>query len=177
MGAAGTDNLKFLLLVIPSSDLLNSQALSLSLSHYTYCLSYSKVADIIKLSPVLTDLHPSAHTLMVHVGTNDVMDKQSTKLRIQLESLAITIQSLGKTCVFSGPIPTLSKSSERFSRLYSLHEWLKNFCTATGQGFISHFDFFWTRHGLYNSDGLHPNIKGVKQLTKNIIQYIAFNSD
>lgn len=39
----------------------------------TYCLPGSKVAYIIELSPVLTDLHPSAHTLIVHVGTNDVM--------------------------------------------------------------------------------------------------------
>ncbi len=49
-----------------------------------------------------------------------------------LECLAITIQNLCKTCIFSGAIPTLSKSPEHFSRLYSLHEWLKTFCTATG---------------------------------------------
>lgn len=143
----------------------------------TYCLPGSKVVDIIELTPVLTDLHPSAHTIIVHIGTNDVMDKHSVKLHNQLESLAVTIQSLGKTCIFSGPFPTPSKSPERFSRLYILHEWLKTFCTATRLGFISNFDYFWTRHDLYKSDGLHPNTKGVKQLTKNIILHIAFNSD
>lgn len=142
----------------------------------TYCLPGGKVADIIELSPMLINLHPSAHTLIVHVGTNDVMDKQSVKLYEHFESLALKIQDLGKTCIFSGPIPTSPlKGSERFSRLVSLHEWLKYFCLATGYGFISQFDSFWTRPDLYKPDGLHPNIKGVKLFTTNLIYHIAFN--
>lgn len=39
----------------------------------TYCLPGAKFADIIELSPVLIDLHPSAHILIFHVCTNDVM--------------------------------------------------------------------------------------------------------
>lgn len=143
----------------------------------TYCLPGAKVTDIIELSPVLIDRHPSAHILIVHESTNDVMDKESVILRDQLKSLAITTQSLGRTCIFSGPIPAPSKSPEHFSRLYSLHEWLKCFCTATGHGFISNFDCFWTRYDLFKPDGLHPNRKGTKQLAKNFIQHIAFNWD
>lgn len=76
----------------------------------------------------------------------------------------------------SGPIPNLSKNSERFSRLFSLHHWLKNFCSAAGYDFISNFDYFWTNSRLYRADDVHPNRKGTKQLTTNSIQFIAFNS-
>lgn len=106
--------------------------------------------------------HPSAHIVIVHMLTNDVMH--------QLESLAVTIQSMGKTCIFLAPSPLLQKDLI-VSAVYSLHEWLKYFCNATGHGFISNFDYFWNRHDLYK-----PNLKGTKKL-QNFIQHIAFNFD
>lgn len=119
----------------------------------TYCLSGAKVTVIMKLTSVLIDCHPCAHTLIVHLSTNDVVDKQSVMLRDQLESLAIKTQSLGRTSIFSGPVLAPSKSPKHFSRLYSLHEWLKCYCTATGHGFLGNFDCFWTRHHLHKPDG------------------------
>ncbi|XP_073320704.1 uncharacterized protein [Pagrus major] len=97
----------------------------------TYCLSGGITTDFIELIPVLIDLHPSVHTVLLHTGTNDVMSRRSCKLYHDLESLIHTVESLGKRCVLSGPIPTLLKSSERFSRLFSLHTWMQNFTTAT----------------------------------------------
>ena len=70
--------------------------------------------DFIELIPVLIDLHLSVHTVLLHTGTNDVMSRRSFKLYHDLESLIHTVESLGKRCVLSGPIPTLLKSSERF---------------------------------------------------------------
>ncbi len=142
-----------------------------------YCLPGAKVAEIIELFTVLIDLHPTAHSLIFHVGTNNLMSKQSVILHDHLESLAITVQSLGKTCIYSGPVSAPSKSPEHFSRLYSLHEWLKCLCTATGHGFISNFDSLWTRLVLYKPDGLHPNMKGVRQLTQNFIQLLLVVTD
>lgn len=142
----------------------------------TYCLSGGKTTDFIELIPSIIDLHPSVHHVLLHVGTNDVMARQSVKLHHDLESLVSTVESLGKICVLSGPIPTLSKSSERFSRLYSLHHWMRNFATATGLGFISNFDYFWTERDLFKPDGLHVNKKGSEKLTRNFINFIAFGS-
>uniref|UniRef100_A0A671TMH6 SGNH hydrolase-type esterase domain-containing protein n=1 Tax=Sparus aurata TaxID=8175 RepID=A0A671TMH6_SPAAU len=142
----------------------------------TYCLSGGKVVYIVELIPTLIDLHPSVKFVLAHVGTNDVMARNSSKLHADLESLCYTVESLGRRCLMSGPIPTFSKNSERFSRLFSLHIWLKNFCSAAGYDFISNFDYFWTNSSLYRSDGLHPNRKGTKQLTDNFIQFIAFSS-
>lgn len=103
------------------------------------------------------------------------MTRQSIKLHDELESLALTIESLGKRCVLSGPTPVMSKGSERFSRLSSLHLWMENFTTATGLGFISHFDSFWTKRDMFRLDGLHLNREGAGKLTQNFTTLIAFN--
>ena len=133
----------------------------------TYCLSGAKVAELIEISPILVDRHPSAHTYVFHVGSNDVLNRESIRLRLNLESLVATIEGLGKNCVFSGPIPAPQKSSEHFSRIWALHEWLKTLCTSTGHGFISNFDCFWTRNGLFKADGLHPNGRGASEMARN----------
>ena len=136
---------------------------------------FPPVVDLIELIQMLIDLHPTVNIVIAHVGTNDVMARKSSKLHAELESLCYTIESLGKWCLLSGPIPTLSKNSERFSRLFGLHHWLKNFCSAAGYDFISNFDYFWTNPILYRADGVHPNRKGTNQLTTNFIQFIAFS--
>lgn len=141
----------------------------------TFCLSGGKTADLIELTPALIDLHLSAHTVLLHTGTNDVMSRQSLKLHHDLESLVNTVESLGKICVLSGPVPTLLKSSECCSHLFSLHMWMQNFATATGLGFVSNFDCFWTEHELFKTDGLHLNRKGSEKRIHNFINFIAFS--
>ncbi len=141
----------------------------------TYCLSGGKTADFTELIPALLNIHPTVHTVICHTGTCNVTGRQSIKLHYDLESLATTIESLGRRCVLSGPTPVMSKGSERFSRLFSLHQWLENFTTATGLGFISHFDSFWTKREMFRPDGLHLNRKGTGQLTQNLINFVAFN--
>lgn len=145
-------------------------------SAITYCISGGRVIDISQLIPSLLDRHPSINIVIVHVGTNDVMARTSIKLQDELETLCLTIESHGKRCIMSGPIPFNSSHSERFSRLYSLHTWLKNFCSAAGHDYIANFDIFWTKSSLYRSDGVHPNKLGLLQLTTNFIQFIAFST-
>ena len=128
----------------------------------TYSISGGKVQDCIKQIALLLECHPSVHTVIVHTGMCDVMSRQSTKLQLEFECLTSTVENLGRTCVLSGPIPTLRHGSERFSKLFSLHHWLQNFCTAIGQGYVNHFDTFWGNPHLLRSDGLHPNRAGTK---------------
>lgn len=108
----------------------------------TYCLSGGKVTDLTGLIPALIDLHPTVDIVLAHMGANDVMTRNSTKLQDNLESLCYTVESLGKRCAMSGPIPTISSSSEQFSPLHHLHSWLKNFGSAAGYDFISNFSTF-----------------------------------
>ena len=142
---------------------------------FTYCLSGGKTSDFSELIPALLDVHPSVHTVLVHTGTNDVMSREPFKLQSELSSLVDTIQSLGKRCVLSGPLGDLFNSSERFSRLLSLHTWMQNYCSATDVDFISNFDYFWNQRDFFKRDRLHPNIKGTATLTLNFINCIAFS--
>lgn len=120
--------------------------------------------------------------MIVHAGANDVMARQFIKLQSNFECLTTTLKSLGKTCILSGPIPSRGLGTEHFSRLFSLHCWVQNFCTATGFIFLFCFDFFlffnnfdsfWSNKGLTSKDGIHPNELGVKQLTANLIDFVA----
>ena len=145
-------------------------------SAITYCIPGGRVIDISHLIPSLLNRHSSVNTVIAHVGTNDVMARNSVKLQNELETLCLTVESLGKRCIMSGPIPLSSSNSERFSRLHSLHTWLKQFCNLAGHDFIANFDIFWTKSFLYRSDGVHPNKLGLLELTTNFIQFIAFST-
>ena len=113
------------------------------------------------------------HTVIVNTGCNDVMNRECSKLHAELSSLVTTIESLGKKCVLSGPIPDLFNKSERFSRVWSLHVWLQKYCTTTDAVYISNFDSFWCQSDLFKKDKLHPNTKGLATLTRNFINFIA----
>lgn len=148
----------------------------------SYSFSGAKVLDLVKHIPTIVERYPSAHTVIVHVGINDIRCRQSIdqretygyfKLTADYEALAAKIEKLGKKCIFSGPIPTLRGSSETFSRIYSADQWLRNFCSACGYGYISHFDSFWTEEKLYKYDRLHPNHKGITVLAKNFSCHIS----
>lgn len=98
----------------------------------TYCWPGAKILDMVKLIPVLTDIHTTTHTIIIHVGTNNIRLKQSIKP-----------WSLGKLCILSGLIPSESKGCENVSRLFSAHQWLLNFCIATGITVVNNFDYFF----------------------------------
>ena len=102
------------------------------------------------------------------------MARKSIELHARLQSLVDTVESLGRRCVLSGPIPAMFKSDEHFSRLLSLNSWMKNYSLATEAEFINNFNNFWTMRDLFKADGLHPNMKGVGKLTKHFIDFIAF---
>lgn len=140
----------------------------------SYCINGGKVEVFSDIVPLLLKQHPSVKFVIIHAGANDVMDRQSEKLHQDFENLCMLIQELGKCCILSGPIPFLSTNSERFSRLFSLHQWLKNFCLAAGFNYIPNFDCFWSRPALFERDGYSPSSKGVLQLLTNLMQFIAF---
>ena len=80
----------------------------------TYSFSGAKILDLHKHISAIADCHPSAHTIIVHCGVNNLRCRQSTKLRADYKQLADLIESLGRTCIFSGLIPSLRRGSEFF---------------------------------------------------------------
>lgn len=118
----------------------------------TYCHSEGKTADFRELIPALFDISPTVHTVIAHTGTNEVMFRQSAMLHYELEFL--TVESLATYIAF-------------YTSFLPAHADAKNFATASGLGFISHFDSFWTRWDLFIHDRLHPNRKGTEILISN----------
>lgn len=119
----------------------------------TYCFSGAKILDIAQYIPTIIELHPSAHTVFVHVATNDIKLKRSIKLQHDMELLAVTVESLGKH--FNIWADSISKK-----RFFSI---LISGCRGYALplfGFIDHFDAFWNRRDLYKKNNLHPSKKG-----------------
>ena len=103
----------------------------------TYSFPAAKILDLHKHIPVIVDRHLSAHTILVHCSVNKLRCRQSTKLRMEYQQLAYLIESLGRTCIFTGLIPSPRRGSEFFSRLFSINQWLSDFCSACRFGFIN----------------------------------------
>ncbi|CAJ1081170.1 hypothetical protein D4764_12G0010930 [Xyrichtys novacula] len=134
------------------------------------------VVDITsKLPGLLQSLPPSIHRIIVHIGTNDTAHKQSELTKRDFKSLLHILQCSGKSVFISGPLPTLTHSIDRFSRLLSLNSWLRSFCSTSSTHFIDNFNLFWNRSPFFSHDGLHPNKLGYYTLTANIQHHIHTN--
>uniref|UniRef100_A0AAQ5WZ13 SGNH hydrolase-type esterase domain-containing protein n=1 Tax=Amphiprion ocellaris TaxID=80972 RepID=A0AAQ5WZ13_AMPOC len=135
----------------------------------TRCFPGATVAVILdKLPELLKSIPSSVCRVIIHVGTNDTTRRQSELMKKDFMDLFRLVESCGKSVFISGPIPTMSHSAERFSRLLSLSTWLQHTCTAHNLNFIDNFNLFWNRPGFYRHDGLHPNTLGSSVLTANI---------
>ncbi|KAJ8359207.1 hypothetical protein SKAU_G00157320 [Synaphobranchus kaupii] len=136
----------------------------------TICFPGARVSDINKQVPSVLKQHPSAHTLIIHVGFNDIRLCCSLQLKRDFEELWDTLSGTGKHFLISGPLAVKGRDSESFSRLLSLDNWLRSFCTATGIDYIENFDTYWNKPHLLKRDGLHPNSKGAKLLSTNYVE-------
>jgi hypothetical protein len=71
-----------------------------------------------------------------------------------------------KRKIISGPVPSLGRMSERFSRLLALHIWLKDNCSSAGVTFIDNSDTVWKQKIIYRNDVVHLNELGSCTLSK-----------
>uniref|UniRef100_A0A8D3C3S3 SGNH hydrolase-type esterase domain-containing protein n=1 Tax=Scophthalmus maximus TaxID=52904 RepID=A0A8D3C3S3_SCOMX len=101
-------------------------------------------------------------------GHNDTVRRESEWTKDNFNQLFKLLKSYGKSVFISGPLPTLSHDSERFSRLLSLNTWLQSTCHTHDFGFIDNFNLFWNRRSFYRPDGIHPNRLGCSFLAVNL---------
>lgn len=139
----------------------------------TRCFPGATAAVILdKLPELLRSIPSSIRRVIVHVGTNDTFHRQSEVTKIDFLNLFSLLESCGKSVFINGPIPTLSRGAERFSRILSLSTWLQHTCPAHNLSFIDNFNLFWNRSGFYRHDGLHPSTLGSSFLTANILHVV-----
>ena len=139
----------------------------------TVCLPGATVSTILdKLPDLLSSAPPTVDRVIVHVGTNDTALQHSETTKQDFLELFEFLAFSGKTVFISGPIPTLNRGDNRFSRILSLVTWLKHISSSYNFGFIDNFNLFWTRSTFYRHDGLHPNTLGNRFLTNNILHTV-----
>uniref|UniRef100_A0A3P9LXI4 SGNH hydrolase-type esterase domain-containing protein n=1 Tax=Oryzias latipes TaxID=8090 RepID=A0A3P9LXI4_ORYLA len=134
------------------------------------CFPGAKAKDLLeKLPEVLLSLPTSVIRIVVHTGTNDTALQQSEIIKKEFRELFTLLSNTGKMVFISGPIPTLTRGSIRFSRmLLSLSIWLHSASSLNRFVFIDNFNLFWNRTSFYKTDGIHPSPLGSNVLAANI---------
>ncbi|KAK7930572.1 hypothetical protein WMY93_006967 [Mugilogobius chulae] len=135
---------------------------------FTSCMPGAYVKDLHDSAPQIISQLPSVSTVVIHVGSNDLKRQQSEKLKDDFIALINSIQSTGKKCVISGPLPAPCFGDVKFSRLRQLHVWLKAFCAAKEIPFVDNFAAFFRRPELFRRDRLHLSFSGARLLSFNM---------
>ena len=129
----------------------------------------AKVLDILTLLPTLLKTLPtSIHRVIIHIGSNDTVLRQSELTKRHFTRLFNSLEHYKLSVFISGPIPTYGRGCERFSRVLSLHTWLQSACQAHSIAFVDNFNLFWNRSSFFRPDGLHPNHAGNRMLAANL---------
>ena len=135
----------------------------------TCIFPYGMVSNINhKLAKIILE-NPKISQIVVHAGFNDIQREQSELLKRDYTDLLDTLDKIHIKSSISGPIPTVDRGINRFSRLLALNTWLSRVCNERGRDFIDNFNLFWGRKYLFRADGLHPNRLGSKLLRDNLL--------
>ncbi|KAK0148179.1 Plexin-A1 [Merluccius polli] len=125
------------------------------------CFTNDMVSDISEKILEITAEHPTVKSLVIHTGALDVVKQQSEVLKRDFNDLLNKVRCLNTEVFISGPLPTVRRGDERFSRLLMLNRWLKDTCAAQSVNFIDNFNMFWERRRLFEADGFCLNKSGV----------------
>ena len=110
--------------------------------------------------------------IISHVGGNDVENCRSEELMSKYESLLnyLRLQRLGRdiSSSITGIIPRLNQSSYWYSKAIGINSRLLNLCKTINVNFIDLWDEFYGKKELFNSDGIHLNIRGKNLLANQI---------
>lgn len=134
----------------------------------TFCHPGARVAEVTSSALQLSAQHPSASTLVLEAGINDLKFQQSEVLKQDFISLVDRLLDTGKRLIISGPLPPPRYGDVITSRLRQLHLWLKGYCLGNSIPFVDNFAAFLNRPHLFKRDGLHPNHEGSRLLSVNI---------
>uniref|UniRef100_A0A3P9GXA8 SGNH hydrolase-type esterase domain-containing protein n=1 Tax=Oryzias latipes TaxID=8090 RepID=A0A3P9GXA8_ORYLA len=113
---------------------------------HTHSISGASVKDI---HNHLTSKPPSASTIIIHAGTNDIKFQQSETLKADFIHLIHHIQQLNLHCIISGPLPSPRYRDTKFSRIRQLHIWLKSYCHSLNIHYVDNFTTFYNRPNLF----------------------------
>uniref|UniRef100_A0A3P8RR90 OSK domain-containing protein n=1 Tax=Amphiprion percula TaxID=161767 RepID=A0A3P8RR90_AMPPE len=140
------------------------------------CFNNDMVSDISKKILKIAAEHPTAKSLVIHTGALDVEKQQSEVLKEDFMDLLNKVRGLKPVVYVSGPLPTVRRGDERFSRLMLLNRWLKATCAAQSINFIDNFNIFWERRHLFKANGIFLNRSGLLLLCSNIFYSVLLKT-
>uniref|UniRef100_A0A673A8S7 Uncharacterized protein n=1 Tax=Sphaeramia orbicularis TaxID=375764 RepID=A0A673A8S7_9TELE len=125
----------------------------------TLCFPGATVKDISEKIHDTLELHPSVHTVIAHVCTNDVPRRQSELLKVDFLNLFNILRQPVVSSVLCVLVPVSGRGCGCFSRLLPLHMWLSSSCLAHHIAYVDNFHLFWNQMDSFNKDGLHLNYR------------------
>jgi hypothetical protein len=105
-------------------------------------------------------------SIVVHVGFNEIMKSSSEQLKLDFKELNDSVLDANKIPIISGPVPTLNRGIEHFSKILYLHNWLRDYCSSMDVTFVDDFDTSWKQNTLNKEDEIHPNHLGSRILSQ-----------
>lgn len=134
-------------------------------------LNNTSVREVAAMLPDIISTRPHIKKIVIHAGSFDILRNKSGSETLKKDFLFLleTLKKLHSGVSFiSGPIPTLGRGCESFSRLIGLSTWLSSACLEQQVGFIDNFNIFWNIKSRFMPDGIHPNNLGSRHLGSNI---------
>lgn len=110
---------------------------------------------------------------IIHLGTNDLSQKDAASVQNDFQSLGYELSSTGCRLIFSEVIPVYKEQKGKGQRIAEFNVWLKEWCKKEGFGLISHDACSWSNDKLYKRDGLHPSKKGTELLGIKFTDFLA----
>lgn len=102
----------------------------------------ARVNSITKLLPNVLRQDMDIDSIVVLVGFNYIMKGSSEQFKLDFKVLIDSLPDNNKRPIISGPVPSLNRGIEGFSRILSLHNWLRDYCSSMGVTFVDNFDTF-----------------------------------
>ncbi|HLV88793.1 MAG TPA: SGNH/GDSL hydrolase family protein [Candidatus Sulfotelmatobacter sp.] len=131
---------------------------------------------LVRFRQDVIDLHP--RVVVILAGTNDIAGNtgpmRNEDIEADLASMAELARAHGIRVVFSSILPVhnyTDRSKDFFAqrpmaRILAVNEWLKGYCTGSGDVYLDYFSAVVDDKGLMKkelaNDGLHPNADGYK---------------
>ena len=134
-----------------------------------------KVQNATKLTEYLKKkVYPNLKTAIIHVGVNNLKDRQSSSLFTQFEELFSTMKTQNIKLVVSGPIPTPAMKTEIFSRTVDLNLWLTKWTKDNDIMYINNFNLYWAQKDLFEPLGRYLNCQGAQVLLDHILCSVRY---
>ena len=133
------------------------------------------ISTITHVLPELLPQYPQCHSVIVHIGANDVLRGHSpAKIERDFGDLIELVRRHNKILFISGPFPRPSGPSpldfEITGRLLNLSrflDWKANMRPNSIGGFTSHYNTHWKMYWLFKENGKLNN-QGKMSLQKNL---------